>query len=233
LLTLQPVVRRYIAALCGALLCAGAAAAADSPLCRLGQRQSPIDIVASVRQKLPTLQFQYRPAALKLANDGHTARVRFANGSHLVIGKEVYTLQQFHFHTPGGERIAGEEFPLSAHLLHKSKSGQLLALVVLFRLGAENAALAQLWPHIPVQVDGDHTVAGVTMDASRLLPEQRAYYRYPGSLTASPCTEGVSWLVLKQPLAVSAEQLRVWHARFADNIRGPQPLNGRLVQEAQ
>lgn len=219
---------------CALFVASGVASAEnpESPLCQLGRRQSPIDIVAPVKQKLAALEFRYRAAPLKIANDGHTARVRFANGSRLLIGKETYTLQQFHFHTPGGERLAGEEFPMAAHLLHKSKSGQLLAVVVLFRQGAENPALAALWPKIPARADGDHTVANATADASQLLPASRTYYRYEGSLTASPCTEGVSWLVMKQPLELSGKQLAEWRARFADNIRTPQPLHGRVVQES-
>lgn len=215
-----------------ALFCASGLASAESPLCQLGRRQSPIDIVAPVKQKLPALEFSYRAAPLRIANDGHTARVRFANGSRFLIGKETFTLQQFHFHTPGGDRIGGEEFPMAAHLLHKSKSGQLLALVVLFRLGSENPALAALWPKLPARVDGDHLIADATVDASQLLPASRAYYRYQGSLTASPCTEGVNWLVMKQPLELSRQQLIDWRARFADNIRTPQPLHGRVVQES-
>ncbi len=210
---------------------AASSAWAESPLCKLGRRQSPIDIQAAVQQPLPALQFNYHPAPLKIVNDGHTARVRFAKGSELLIGKERYALQQFHFHTPGGDRIAGEEFPLAAHLLHKSVSGQLLAVVLLFREGEQNAELARLWPQLPARADGDHLIPGVLADASRLLPSDHAYYRYDGSLTASPCTEGVTWLVLKQPLTVSGEQLRFWRARFADNMRAPQALNGRVVQE--
>lgn len=216
------------------LLVSGVASASspESPLCRLGRRQSPIDIVAPVKQKLPALEFRYHAAPLRIANDGHTARVRFANGSRLVIDKEIYTLEQFHFHTPGGDRIAGEEFPMAAHLLHRSRSGQLLAVVVLFRQGADNPALAALWPRIPVRADGDHAVVNATADASQLLPASRAYYRYEGSLTATPCTEGVTWLVMKQPMELSAGQLADWRARFADNIRAPQPLRDRVVQES-
>ena len=215
-----------------ALLLAPQAASAESPLCQLGRSQSPIDIVAPVRQQLATLDFRYRAAPLKIANDGHTARVRIDKGSTLVIGNQVYTLQQFHFHTPGGDRIGGEEFAMAAHLLHKSTSGQLLALVVLFRQGAEHPALAALWPRIPSRVDGDHKVAGAMADASELLPASHAYYRFEGSLTASPCSEGVSWIVMKQPLTVSVEQLGYWRTRFADNIRPPQSLHGRVVQES-
>jgi carbonic anhydrase len=205
---------------------------AESSLCQAGRKQSPVDIVAPVRQKLAALEFQYRQSPLRIANDGHTARVRIAKGSRLLIGSESYTLQQFHFHTPGGDRIAGEEFAMAAHLLHKSQSGQLLALVVLFRQGEENTALAALWPRIPTRADGDHTVPEAMADPAALLPAGHAYYRYEGSLTAAPCTEGVTWLVMKQPLTVSSDQLAYWRTRFTDNIRPPQKLQGRVVQES-
>lgn len=225
-------VRCYIC-LAWALLGASGAATAEAPLCQVGHRQSPVDIVAPVRHELAPLEFLYRSAPLKIANDGHTARVRVANDSQLRVGKETYTLQQFHFHTPGGDRLAGEEFPMAAHLLHKSRSGQLLALVVLFRLGAENRALAALFPHIPAAVDGDHLIADAVADAGALLPARHGYYRYDGSLTASPCTEGVTWLVMKQALELSPEQLKLWRTHFTDHIRPPQPLHGRVVEESR
>jgi carbonic anhydrase len=209
-----------------------ACTAASANLCENGQRQSPIDIVATSRQTLPPLEFNYHPAALKIADDGHTVRVRFAKGSTLRIGKERYTLQQFHFHTPGGDRIAGEEFPMAAHLLHKSQSGQLLALVVLFRSGAENPLLTALLPLIPVRADGDHTHPDLSVDPMRLLPPSRSYYRYTGSLTASPCTEGVDWIVMKQPLELSPAQLARYRKRYADNGRAVQPLHQRVILES-
>ncbi|MDO8772370.1 MAG: carbonic anhydrase family protein [Burkholderiaceae bacterium] len=219
---------RYLA-LAMATLASSAAAAS---LCDSGKRQSPIDIRATTRKPMPALQFDYRPAPLRIADDGHTVRVRFAAGQSLRIGSERFTLQQFHFHTPGGDRIAGEEFPMTAHLLHKSASGQLLAVVVLFRTGADNPLLDTLLPLIPAQVDGDHMHADRAVDARALLPASLGYYRYTGSLTASPCTEGVEWLVLKQPLEVSKAQLARYRQRFADNVRGVQPLHQRAVLES-
>lgn len=206
--------------------------AAGSGLCEQGRRQSPIDIVAPVRQVLPPIEFHYQDAALRLANDGHTLRVRFAQGGHIVIGKESYALQQFHFHTPGGDRVAGEEFPMAAHLIHKSKAGQLMVLVVLFRQGGENPLLAQLLPRIPPRVDGDHLLADQSVNAARLLSANREYYAYEGSLTGPPCTEGINWRVMKQPLELSAGQLARYKAIFADNARPVQPLNGRVVRES-
>ena len=201
-------------------------------LCDNGRRQSPIDITSSRKQTLPSLQFHYSPVPLKLADDGHTVRVRFGTGQGLSIGKERYTLQQFHFHTPGGDRIAGEDFPMAAHLLHKSSAGQLLAVVVLFRKGADNPVLDTLLPLIPAKADGDHTHVNVRIDAGRLLPAQLGYYRYSGSLTAPPCTEGFDWIVLKQPVELSERQLARYRQRFADNARAVQPLHGRVVLES-
>jgi carbonic anhydrase len=210
-----------------------ACTAASATLCESGQRQSPIDIQAPSRKALAPLDFNYRPAPLRIANDGHTVRIRFDKGSSLRIGKERYTLQQFHFHTPGGDKIAGEEFPMAAHLLHKSPSGQLLAVVVLFRTGTEHSLLNTLLPLIPARADGDHVHPDIAVDASRLLPAQRGYYRYSGSVTAPPCTEGVEWIVMKQPLELSAAQLARYRQRFADNARAVQPLHQRVVLESE
>ncbi len=207
----------------------------QASLCESGHRQSPINITpeAIAAQKLPPMQPDYRAAPFKLANDGHTVRVRFAKSGELVLGQEHYTLQQFHFHTPGGDQINGEAFPFAAHILHKSRSGQLLAIVVPFRLGAENPLLKQLLPLIPTKVDGDHTRPGISVSARELLPKQLGYSRYTGSLTASPCTEGVQWLVMKQPLELSSEQLAEYKRHFADNMRGVNPLYKRPIFESQ
>ncbi len=212
--------------------CMAGISPAVANLCESGRRQSPIDIQATSRRTLAPLSFGYQSVPLRIADDGHTVRVRFAPGQTLHIGRERYTLQQFHFHTPGGDRVAGEEFPMAAHLLHKSATGQLLAVVVLFRIGAENALLSTLLPLIPARADGDHIRANVHVDANTLLPTARGYYRYAGSLTAPPCTEGVDWLVMKQPLELSSAQLARYRQRFADNARAPQPLNLRVVLES-
>ena len=218
--------------LCGLLVAPQFAGAASPGLCEHGRRQSPIDIVLPLRKALPGIEFHYKEAPLKIANDGHTVRVRFAKGSHMRIGKESYALQQFHFHTPGGERIAGQEFDMAAHLLHKSRAGGLVVVVVLFKKGAENPLLAALLRKIPAQSDGDHSLSTVRVDAMNLLPAQRTYYSYEGSLTAAPCTEGVTWLVMKQPLELSAAQLARYKSIFSDNARPVQPLNGRVVLES-
>ena len=214
-------------------LCLFFVGACSASLCETGRKQSPIDIRDSKKQKMPELIFDYHAESLKLANDGHTVRVRFKDAGQLMIGQQHYALQQFHFHTPGGDRIAGEEFPMAAHILHKSTSGQLLAVVVLFRLGAENPLLARVFSRIPERRDGDHVFASEPISARDLVPKNHGHFRYSGSLTASPCTEGVEWIVLKQPLELSVAQLELYKRKFADNIRGPRALNQRVVLESQ
>ena len=208
------------------------ASAAHADLCATGRQQSPIDIAGARKSALPPLAFAYTPAPLKVANDGHTLRVRLAGAGELRIGRETYRLQQVHFHTPGGDKVAGQEFPMAAHVLHKSASGQLLALVVFLRLGAENPWLGRLWPNIPARADGDHAIAGERIDASGLLPAARGYWRYTGSETSPPCREGVQWIVLRQPVELSAAQLAEYRKHFADNARAVQPLNNRTILES-
>ena len=204
----------------------------DYAQCERGLRQSPIDVNAASKQIRAPLHFQYHSAPLRIVNDGHTVRVRFANASSVLMGSERLTLQQFHFHMPGGDRLGGEEFPMALHFLHKSRAGQLVALVVLFRRGAENAALATLLPKMPMAGKPEQSVPGTRVDAAQFLPAARGYYAYDGSLTAPPCTEGVRWLVMKQPLELSAAQLAGLHKLFADNARPVQALHGRVVTES-
>lgn len=208
----------------------GPAAAAD--LCASGSRQSPIDIQATQRAALPALGVQYRAAPLRLVNDGHTVRVRFAHGSRLLAGREALVLQQFHFHRPGGDRIRGEEFPLALHLVHKAPSGQLVTVVAPFRVGAPHAGLAALLPHLPAAGTPERSVAGVTADAAQFLPPRLGYFAYEGSLTGPPCTEGVRWLVLKDAQTLSAAQLEALARVVPINARPVQPLNGRVVRES-
>ena len=202
-------------------------------LCEDGKLQSPINIAHTSSQNLAPLVFTYRATAPTIANDGHTVRVRLGGGNRLRIGEQHYRLEQFHFHSPGGEQIAGEEFVMAAHLLHKSPLGQLLAVEVLYRLGASDTLLEGLLPLIPTKPDGDHRLVNMPVDPAALLPTTLGYYRYVGSLTAAPCTQGVLWIVMKDVRTVSADQLQRYQSLFAPNTRGVQPLYGRTVAESR
>ena len=223
--------RRLIGAGVLALLFPPLRARADASLCARGLRQSPIDIVGTTRRELPPLEFDYRAEALRIVHDDHTVRVRCTT-STMRVGGDPHRLQQFHFHLPGGDRIGGEEFPLGVHLPHKSRSGQLVTLVLLFREGRSHAALEQLLPRMPAAGEPERTHPDVRFDPATLLPAERGYYRYTGSLTSPPCTEGVAWLVIRRVQEVSAAQLARLRQLIAPNARPVQPRNGREILES-
>jgi len=206
----------------------------EASTCETGRLQSPINIISATTTKiLATLKFDYIKSPLIIANDGHTLRIRIRSSSQLHIEDQIFTLSQFHFHTPGGDQIDGEEFPMAAHLLHKNAAGQLLAVVVLFRLGNESPILSTLLGLIPDRVNVNQSYPNLLIDPKALLPTLKGYYRYKGSLTAPPCTEGLDWIVLKVPLELSSDQLASYRKHFADNGRKPQASHRRAVFESQ
>jgi carbonic anhydrase len=194
-----------------------------------GKEQSPIDIRHPIEAQLEPLHLAYRAGGTALVNNGHTAQVDYVPGSSLTLDGIRFELKQFHFHAPSENTIEGRSFPLEAHLVHADKKGNLAVLAVMFADGSENAALAQLWPRVPEHA-GEKAALATPFAAAQLLPSKLDYYRFSGSLTTPPCTEGVRWLVLKTPVPASKAQ----SARFASlmhhaNNRPVQPVNARPV----
>jgi len=217
---------------------AGAAGAANwhkiSPefaLCGQGQRQSPIDIKDGIRVSLDGIKFDYKPSALKVVNNGHTVQVAYDPGSSITVGGSTFDLVQFHFHRPAEERVNGRPFDMVAHLVHKSKEGALAVVAVLMMVGDENPFIKMLWNHLPLDVGMDEMPAGVTIDATQLLPKIRGYFTYMGSLTTPPCTEGVRWIVMRTPVQVSRTQVNTFGRLYEMNARPVQPAHARLVKE--
>lgn len=201
--------------------------------CALGHTQSPIDIrSAEMHADLPKLEFHYAPSPLHIINNGHTIQVNMDPGSTLKIGDKSYTLVQFHFHTPSEERIKGKPYDMVAHLVHKDDAGKLAVVAVLFKVGAENPTLPMIWQNMPRFATPEHTVASLNFNAADLLPTKAAYYNFEGSLTTPPCSEGVNWFVMKQPVSLSAKQLKFFHAYYDHNARPVQALNSRVVKES-
>ncbi|HEU0201286.1 MAG TPA: carbonic anhydrase family protein [Burkholderiaceae bacterium] len=168
---------------------------------------------------------------MRVIDNGHTIQVNYAPGSRITVGSDTYELVQFHFHRPSEERIEGKAYAMVAHLVHRSVAGKLAVVGVLLESGAPNPLLETLWRHLPPAKELESARKDVTIDASHLLPADRGYYTFPGSLTTPPCTENVRWLVLKQPVRVSAEQIATFAQRYPNNARPVQPLNARVVQE--
>jgi carbonic anhydrase len=201
--------------------------------CAKGERQSPIDIKDGARLDLPPIVFDYQPAALRIVDNGHTVQVNYAEGSAITLGGERYELKQLHFHKPAEERIDGRTFDMSAHLVHRSASGRLAVVAVLFEAREQsNAFLRGLWPHLPLEQGREISNKEVMVDVNALLPEARTYFTYIGSLTTPPCTEGVQWVVLKTPVEVSPDQVAVFGKLYSMNARPLQPARGRLIKES-
>lgn len=200
-------------------------------LCGEGKRQSPIDIKDSVRLQIEGLKFDYRPFTLRIVDNGHTVQVTVPPGSAMTLGTRSYELLQFHFHKPSEERIAGKSYDMAAHFVHKSKDGRLAVLAVLFATGPDNAVIQSLWNHLPLEPGRDEEIPGVRVDLNALLPKNRGYFTYMGSLTTPPCTEGVQWVVLKTPVMISRGQVSVFGKLHGMNARPLQPAHGRLIKE--
>jgi carbonic anhydrase len=202
-------------------------------VCKLGTEQSPIDIKTKDAKKaaLAPLKPAYKPSAGELVNNGHTVQVNLADAGADTFPVGEYKLLQFHFHTPSEEKIDGKNFPLVAHLVHRNDAGKLAVIGVLFKTGKENAALKDMFTKLPAK-EGKAPLAA-SFDAAGLLPKSLAYYTFKGSLTTPPCSEGVAWYVLKEPVEISAAQVAAFQKIFKMNARPVQPLGGRTVQVSE
>jgi carbonic anhydrase len=200
--------------------------------CGGGREQSPIDIRDTAAQKgpLPAIAFGYQPVPLKIIDNGHTIQVNYAPGSFMEVGGRRYELQQFHFHKPSEEAVNGRRADMVAHLVHKDEQGRLAVVAVLLNAGQVNPMVATLWNNLPAKKGSEVDVGGVQVNAADLLPTDHAYYTFAGSLTTPPCSEGVTWFVLKKPGTLSAGEIGRFGSSYPMNARPVQPLNGRMVQ---
>jgi carbonic anhydrase len=119
------------------------------------------------------------------------------------------------------------------HLMHESSDRKVVGVAVLLKAGRANTTVQRLWEHMPKTPGKEEVIAGVEVDPTGLLSRDTSYYSYMGSLTAPPCTEGVTWFVLKTPMDISADEIGAFAALYPHDIRPPQPLNGRVVKESQ
>ena len=203
--------------------------------CAVGQRQSPIDIRDGIRVDLEPIQFDYRPGGFAVLDNGHTIEVTVAPGSALQVMGRRYELQQFHFHRPSEERVNGRSFDMVAHLVHKDADGRLAVLAVLLDRSREDRPqplVQTVWNNLPLE-KGEPLVGPGLLDPRLLLPEDRGYYTYMGSLTTPPCSEGVLWMVMRQPVAVSADQIAIFAKLYPMNARPIQAGAGRLIKESR
>lgn len=199
-----------------------------------GREQSPIDIEGARKALLPPLEFSFHLGAVRFINNSYTERVNYpaGNGNSVSIGGRRFELVQFHFHHPSEELIHGRAAPMETHFMFRSADGKDIGVAAFIEPGRVNQAVRALWAHMPLQPGPERLVPGLQINPAALLPADHAdYYLYTGSLSAPPCTEGVDWYVLKQPVQLSQAQIDAFAALYPHDVRPVQPLNGRLVRQ--
>jgi carbonic anhydrase len=207
--------------------------------CREGTMQSPIDIPLPVPSDMtPALSLQFPPAALRIAhhehvadgiNNGHTIQINYDDGDTLALGDAAYELVQYHFHHPSEHTLSGRRFPMEMHMVHRAASGGLAVVAVLIDEGRHNAAFDPVWNNLPRTKGVETHYEHVTVDVDALLPAVHTSYRYDGSLTTPPCTEGVKWFVLTTPIELDVAQVHAFGDLIGENSRPVQPVNGRAI----
>jgi carbonic anhydrase len=203
--------------------------------CSNGREQSPLDIRgAKLNKALQPIEFHYISGAVTLENNGHTIVAHVNPGSYIVAGGIRYNLIEYAFRHPSEETVKGKLADMSVQLVHKSADGKLaiLAVRLIEDQNRPNAVLAHLWQHLPTSAGKTEKITDM-VNPGGLLPAERGYWTYMGSLTTPPCTEGVRWFVLEQEITLSRDQLRAFEGLFKVNTRPMQDPHGRHIEANQ
>lgn len=198
-------------------------------LCTSGKRQSPIDIRDQISVQLDPVQFDYKASNFRVIDNGHTVQVNVAAGNSIEVMGRRYELQQFHFHRPSEERINGRQFDMVVHLVHKDLEGKLAVVAVLLDRGSVQPVVQQVWNNLPLE-KGEELAAKSTIDLNGLLPSDRGYFTYMGSITTPPCSEGVLWMVMKNPVSIAPNQIDIFSRLYPMNARPVQASAGRMIK---
>ncbi len=207
-------------------------------LCKDGVGQSPIALTSGAAGTGATWKFNYGSTGLSLAHhehvdelvdNGHTIQVKVEEGSTLTLNDKVYTLKQFHFHTPSEHTLDGKNLPMEMHMVHQDSAGGFAVVSILFEEGKPNANIAKLVANLPAAKGDTVSVANERLDLEMHLPATEKAFHYVGSLTTPPCSEQVQWLVLQDRITASPDQIAAFASRIGPNNRPVQALHTRQV----
>lgn len=204
-------------------------------LCAIGKRQSPINIDDTTTLQGPAepIAFNYTGSNGTVINNGHTIQVDVQGENSIMVRGVRFNLLQFHFHSPSEEQVNGTRSPMVAHLVHKSDEGQLAVVGIPLEVGNANPLMEKVWTSMPLDAGDKVRMPRGMLNLNELLPTDQRYFQFIGSLTTPPCTEGVLWLVMKQPVQIGRDQLRMFRQLYPNNARPVQAVNGRPVREAK
>ncbi len=203
----------------------------DWAKCGTGNRQSPIDIRDGMKVELEQFSVDYKPSEFSVTDNGHTVQVTLVGGNYITVAGRMYELLQFHFHRPSEERINGKGFEMVVHLVHRDAEGKLAVVAVLLERGKALNVMQTVWNNLPLEKQ-DTVTPTTLLDPSELLPARREYFTYMGSLTTPPCSEGVLWLVMKQPMQATPAQMALFSRLYPLNARPIQASSGRMIKES-
>jgi carbonic anhydrase len=203
----------------------------DWAKCGMGNRQSPIDLRDGIKVNLEQIGFDYHPSSFNEVNNGHTVQVTVGGGNFITVGNQTYELQQFHFHRPSEEKINGKGTEMVMHLVHKSAEGKFAIIAVLLERGQPHNLMQTIWDNLPLEKQ-EVVAPSIVIDPMDALPAKREYFTYMGSMTEPPCTEGVLWLVFKQPRQASPAQMALFSRLYPLNARPVQSTAGRMIKES-
>ena len=195
--------------------------------CATGDQQSPVDLTDAQPRDLADIEFDYQPSAVTVSNTGHTIQADYGTGSAIGVDGAWFDLVQFHFHAPSEHTVDGEHAAAELHLVHQDDEGNLAVIGVLVEKGEPDDGVAPVLEDVPYRA-GTETEPDARIDADELLPESHLTYRYDGSLTTPPCSEGVQWLVMTEPVTWSAAQLTEFTDLYDGSNRPVQPLGDRV-----
>jgi carbonic anhydrase len=204
---------------------------ADWAKCGSGNRQSPIDLRDGIKVNLEQIGFDYHPSSFNEVNNGHTIQVTVGGGNFITVGNQTYELQQFHFHRPSEEKINGKGTEMVMHMVHKSAEGKIAIIAVLLERGQPHGLIQTIWDNLPLEKQ-EVVAPSIVIDPMEALPSSREYFTYMGSLTEPPCTEGVLWMVFKQPRQASPAQMALFSRLYPLNARPVQSTSGRMIKES-
>ncbi len=200
-------------------------------ICEDGKNQSPINIEDTISTTLEELTFYDDSRATTFEYDAKVLKVNFSRGNSVEFLNSSYSLKQMVFHTPAENKIENENFPMEVQLIHTDNKGSTLILSVLVEEDDEtNIVLNKLLRNIPLNI-GDKNELKSDVYGYDILPEEKTYFTFDGSLTNPPCTEGVKWIVFKNTIKASKNQIKDFQELMGNNARPIQNKNGRFILE--
>jgi carbonic anhydrase len=199
-------------------------------MCENGLNQSPINITRPIDASLSPLIFEELGKATTFINNEHMLQVNFQGVNSVTIDDKRYNLKQINFHSPSENKINGKSFPMEAQLIHMDSNNNPLIIALMFQEGDDNFILNRLLRNLPKKANVIEEIKSEVL-AYKILPDLKEYYLFNGSITTPPCTEGVKWLVLKNPVQISKSQLKDFTLNIPKNARDTQKLNARIILE--